>query len=93
LSASISKTARPFLPADQRAPNLTAQQAHDEVLDAEDVLGKRIITTRLRGSVTVREAQATAALEDCFVRRPAQAHRSSHSCMSEIWHSWAEGGR
>jgi protein phosphatase len=33
------------------------------VLDAEDVLGKRIISTRLRGSVTVREANATAALE------------------------------
>src|SRR5205085_7128611 len=30
---------------------------------AEDVLGKRIISTRLRGDVTIREAQATAALE------------------------------
>jgi protein phosphatase len=55
--------ARPFIAADQQAPNLTAQQVHDEVLDAVDVLGKRIITTRLRGSVTVREANATAALE------------------------------
>src|SRR5262249_23727617 len=36
---------------------------HDEILDAEDVLGKRIITTRLRGNVTIREANATAALE------------------------------
>jgi protein phosphatase len=44
-------------------PNLTAQQAHDDVLDADDVLGKRIVTTRLRGSVTIREAHATAALE------------------------------
>jgi len=42
---------------------LTAQQSHDEVLDADDVLGKRLITTRLRGNVTVREANATAALE------------------------------
>lgn len=55
--------ARPFLAEDQQAPKLTAQQAHDEVLDAEDVLGKRIVTTRLRGTVTVREAHATAALE------------------------------
>ncbi len=55
--------ARPFLAADKQAPKLTAQQIHDEVLDAEDVLGKRIITTRLRGSVTVREPNATAALE------------------------------
>jgi len=55
--------ARPFLPAEQQAPTLTAQQVHDEVLDAEDVLGKRIVSTRLRGTVTVREEHATAALE------------------------------
>ena len=55
--------ARPFLPAEQQAPGLTAQQAHDDVLDAEDVLGKRIIPTRLRGNVTIREENATAALE------------------------------
>jgi protein phosphatase len=55
--------ARPFIATHQQAPKLSAQQIDDEVLDAEDVLGKRIITTRLRGSVTVREANATAALE------------------------------
>lgn len=55
--------ARPFLPMEQQAPALTAQQAQDEILDAEDVLGKRIVSTRLRGTVTVREEQATAALE------------------------------
>jgi protein phosphatase len=55
--------ARPFLPQDQQAPKLTAQQAHDDVLDADDVLGKRIVSTRLRGNVTIREAHATAALE------------------------------
>src|ERR1700722_15510257 len=55
--------ARPFLPADQQAPKFTAQQVHDAVLEVEDVLGKRFITTRLRGTVTVREANATAALE------------------------------
>src|SRR5262249_16486847 len=55
--------ARPFLAEEQQAPKLTAQQAHDDVLDAEDVLGKRIVSTRLRGSVTIREAHATAALE------------------------------
>ena len=55
--------ARPFLPEEQQAPKLTAQQAHDEVLDADDVLGKRIVSTRLRGNVTIREAHATAALE------------------------------
>jgi len=55
--------ARPFLAEEQQAPKLTAQQAHDDVLDADDVLGKRIVSTRLRGNVTIREAHATAALE------------------------------
>jgi protein phosphatase len=55
--------ARPFIAADVQAPKFTAQQIHDEVLDAGDVLGKRLIATRLRGTVTVREANATAALE------------------------------
>src|SRR6185312_14813354 len=32
--------ARPFLPQEQQAPKLSAQQAHDQVLDAEDVQGK-----------------------------------------------------
>ncbi|HEX4609573.1 MAG TPA: polynucleotide kinase-phosphatase, partial [Urbifossiella sp.] len=52
--------ARPFLPT---AAGLTAQQHHDRVLDAEDVLGKRLIATGLRGTVTVREENAAAALE------------------------------
>jgi protein phosphatase len=55
--------AKPFLAEEQQAPKLTAQQAHDDLLDAADVLGKRIVTTRLRGNVTIREAHATAALE------------------------------
>ena len=55
--------ARPFLPAEPRAAALSAQQTHDQVLDAEDVLGKRIIPTRLRGNVTIREENAAAALE------------------------------
>lgn len=55
--------ARPFLPEGQQVPKLTAQQTDDDVLDADDVLGKRIVSTRLRGNVTIREAHATAALE------------------------------
>jgi protein phosphatase len=51
--------ARPFLPAD----GLSAQQFHDRMLDAEDVLGKRLVTTGLRGTVTIREENAAAALE------------------------------
>ncbi|MGL4553230.1 MAG: polynucleotide kinase-phosphatase [Gemmataceae bacterium] len=37
--------------------------ARDDTLAAEDVTGKRVIATRLRGNVTVREAHAAAALE------------------------------
>ncbi len=62
-ATTYSEPARPFLPPEDQAPVLSAQQVHDEVLDAEDVLGKRIIPTRLRGNVTIREENATAALE------------------------------
>jgi polynucleotide kinase-phosphatase len=55
--------ARPFLDPSQQASKLSAQQLVDDVLDAEDVRGKRIIATRLRNSIPVREANATAALE------------------------------
>ncbi len=67
VSVSATRTycepARPFLAAEQQAPALSAQQAHDQVLDTEDVLGKRIVPTRLRGNVTIREENAAAALE------------------------------
>ncbi|HEV7506520.1 MAG TPA: polynucleotide kinase-phosphatase [Thermoanaerobaculia bacterium] len=52
---------RPFLqPA---ASGLTAQQIDDDVLDLDDVVGKRRVTTRLGGNVTLREGNAAAALE------------------------------
>jgi protein phosphatase len=60
---TYSQPVRPFLPAGGLAPHLTAQQQLDDVLDMEDVLGKRIITTRLRPAVTIREENGVAALE------------------------------
>lgn len=54
---------KPFLDKSAQAPPLSAQQEHDDVLDMEDVLGKRIVTTRLHHTVTVREENAIAALE------------------------------
>jgi protein phosphatase len=54
---------RPFLPEELVAPRLSEQQRLDDVLDLEDVVGKRIVATRLRGNVTVREENAAAALE------------------------------
>ena len=61
--ATYCEPAKPFLEEDQQAPGLTAQQAHDDLPDIEDVIGKRIISTRLRRNITIREANATAALE------------------------------
>jgi protein phosphatase len=49
---------RPAVPA-----TLTAQQAQDDLLDLEDVFGKRIVDTRLYRNITIREENAAAALE------------------------------
>ena len=49
-----AQTEGPAVPAEDRAANL---------LDIDDVLGKRIVSTRLRGNITVREENAAAALE------------------------------
>ncbi len=54
---------KPFLVPEAQAPTLSAQQQHDDLLDLADVLGKRIVGTRLYGNVTIREENATAALE------------------------------
>ena len=53
---------RPLLPPGQEAPAV-AHRPHDDVLDINDVLGKRIITTRLHRNITIREENALAALE------------------------------
>ena len=55
--------AKPFLLEEEQAPALTAQQKYDDVLDVEDVIGKRIISTRLHRTVTIREENSIAALE------------------------------
>jgi len=52
---------RPLLPA--VAQRLSAQQELDDLLDIEDVVGKRLIETRLHRTVTIREENAIAALE------------------------------
>ncbi len=54
---------RPFRDPESAAPGLSAQQLHDDVLDAQDVLGKRIISTRWHHNVTIRAENAAAALE------------------------------
>jgi len=55
--------ARPFLKPEAQAPALSAQHAMDDLLDLDDVLGKRVVSTRLHHSVTIREENAIPALE------------------------------
>jgi len=61
--ATYVEPAKPFLEPEEQAPRLSAQHEHDDLLDIDDVLGKRIISTPLAGNVTIREENATAALE------------------------------
>lgn len=58
--------ARPFLPAELIAnpnPERSLQHVQDDVLDLADVTGKRLIDTRLKPKITIREENAIAALE------------------------------
>ncbi len=61
--AVYCRPARPMDTKPEDESSLTAQQKYDDVLDADDVIGKRFISTRLRANVTVREENAIAALE------------------------------
>jgi len=57
---------KPFLQdaaADQSIMPLTQQQQLDDLLDIDDVIGKRIVATRLHGNLTIREENTIAALE------------------------------
>ena len=53
------ESARPLV----SAAAVSAQQQSDDLLDMEDVAGKRLIATRLHGTVTIREENSRAALE------------------------------
>ncbi|MBQ0933441.1 polynucleotide kinase-phosphatase [Ideonella alba] len=53
----------PMKPLVAAAPPLSAQLAADDMLDIDDVGGKRYITTEVYGTVQVREENAAAALE------------------------------
>lgn len=53
----------PMKPLVQNTATRTSQQELDDVLYIEDVLGKRIINTRLKSNITIREENAIAALE------------------------------
>src|SRR5690554_6539268 len=48
---------------DESENKLSSQQTHDDLLDIEDVTGKRIVQTRLRNNITISEEHSIAALE------------------------------
>ncbi len=58
---TYAEPARPLLASS--ASSLSQQQREDDVLDLADVSGKRIVATQLHRNVTIRNANATAALE------------------------------
>ncbi len=60
---TYAQPSRPFLAPEVPGPVASAQQQHDDVLDIEDVIGKRIVSTKWHGNVTIREENAAAALE------------------------------
>ncbi len=53
---------RPLQP-EAPAPDLSAQHTQDDLLDLEDVVGKRFISTRLHSNITIPAENAMAALE------------------------------
>jgi protein phosphatase len=53
---------KPFLSAEELVPR-AAQHAADDVLDIDDVVGKRLVDTRLLPKITIRQENAIAALE------------------------------
>ena len=57
------ESVKPFRAESETAAALTAQQQLDDLLDIEDVIGKRIINTRLNRTITIREENAITALE------------------------------
>jgi polynucleotide kinase-phosphatase len=60
---TYAEPVRPFLTESPESAVLTAQQQLDDVLDLADVSGKRIVSTRLHRTVTIREENGIAALE------------------------------
>jgi len=61
--ATYAQPVKPLPSAIGAAAVLTPQQAQDDLLDLDDVIGKRIVSTRLHHNITIREENALAALE------------------------------
>jgi len=55
--------AKPFLPEGEVGPTASGPGDYEDLLELTDVIGKRIVQTRLFRNVTIPEENATAALE------------------------------
>jgi protein phosphatase len=55
--------AKPFPQSETAAEAQPAQRHYNDLLDIDDVLGKRIVNTRVHRNITIREENAAAALE------------------------------
>ncbi|MBV7329868.1 polynucleotide kinase-phosphatase [Chloroflexi bacterium TSY] len=55
--------ADPIRPLNIDPSELTPQQVDDDILDIDDILGKQIISTRLRPNITIQAENSAAALE------------------------------
>jgi len=53
----------PVKPLNAASNGLSHQHEYDDLLNIEDVTGKRIVQTRLRNNITIREENSIAALE------------------------------
>lgn len=60
---AFAQYAIPKRPLEMNATQLSAQQAHDQVLDLSDFQGKLQISTSLISQINLREEQTSAALE------------------------------
>lgn len=60
---TYAESQKPFLQDSGKPPVLSAQQEHDNMLDLSDLIGRRIVETRLARNVTIREENSIAALE------------------------------
>lgn len=54
---------KPFLPEEEEGAKHLGGREYEDLLDIEDVLGRRYVHTGLRGRITIREGNAGAALE------------------------------
>jgi len=61
--AAAREYADPIRPLHPPIEPLTTQQQHDDILDIDDVVGKRLIQTRLRNNIIIQAENNAAALE------------------------------